>query len=166
MFRSVAAPGRAADPRPRQHGSGVEREGRSGFYFACSARYLAALAWASESPCLPAAWDASACFERSFAASIIPMSRAFCLSSVAFMAMGSAFAIASFAALTSDGQLNANAFPTARPAETSPTSPIVSTFMKCLLSKRVGPPDMTGHGENGLRWEKVPRPNPLGHTTL
>src|SRR5438128_11850498 len=54
MFRSVAAPGRAADPAPGRFGSGVEREGRSGFYFACSARYLAALAWASESPCLPA----------------------------------------------------------------------------------------------------------------
>src|SRR5207244_10399886 len=77
---------------PRQHGSGVEREGRSGFYFACSARYLAALAWASESPCLPAACDASACFVRSFAASIIPMFRAFCFSSLAFMAMGAALA--------------------------------------------------------------------------
>src|SRR5262249_29853210 len=109
--------------RPR-----LERELR---YFTCSARNFAALAWASERPCLPAACEASASFESALASSIMPALRAFWRSSPV-PAFGSAAAIASLAALTRVGELKAQAEPTVSPT-TSASENATQVRMACLL---------------------------------
>ena len=108
-------------------------------YFTCSASHFAALAFASDRACWPPAWSASAPFDSAFASSIIPALRAFCRSSP-IPALGSAAAIASLALLTSVGQLNAQAEPTAA----SPTRTASARDFRMRASSR---------GERGRRGE-------------